>query len=528
VNRVLVVGLDACDAAIAEALVGRGEMPVLGDLLRRGGRAELLLPDGLFVGVVWPTLVRGVAPDGTGRHSWIDVDPATYELTSPSVRPFMGQPVWAALDTAGMPVLVVDVPHESVREWRRVTQVVEWACHDHHVGPQTWPPTLGTELEARFGSHPLLGVYPQHGGMHLAPDDYLLRAGSIRTPEEDRAMAALLTPSVGLKAEASEWLLTHHDWNLALVSFGESHAVGHQLWHVHDPGHPRHDPEVRDAAGSPIEVTYRALDEALGRCIGAAGADTNVIVVLTHGMGPHYDAVHLLEELLGRFDRWLDTSGGSVLHHAARRARARWPDLPPGFRSVLAPPAGALLRRRGLRPGESVADPELDADRRRRRRFFRSWNNDVVGGVRLNLRGREAAGTVHPADADALLGWLERQLAAVIDVDRGRPVVHRMYRCADAYPGAIDPTLPDLFVEWHRELPIERVWSPTSGVVHHDVTLWRTGDHQQHSLLVAAGPDIEPGAHLAMPTGSVPAGLTALLGVELPGAQHPPPSWWAV
>lgn len=521
-TRVLTVAFDACDADIARSLATRGQMPNLAELLRTGGHAPVLLPDGLFVGVVWPVLTRGVSPDATGRPSWIDVDPCSYELVRPTAHRLGGTAVWEALSKAGRRSLVVDVPHDAIEPDDLVTQVVEWGAHDHRVGFGTWPPGLAGELTGRFGSHPLLGFSPLDGEAHLAPDDYLLRAGPLRTPAEDVALTRLIEPGIDVKTAASCWLLRRHDWELAVVAYGESHGVGHQLWHVHDPRHPRHDATVHGEVGSPIERTYTALDAGLGALLDEVGPDTTVVLLLTHGMGPHYDAVHLLEELLGRWDSWLSAAPVTL----PRKARAAVPHLPAPARRVLAPVAGTALRRRGLRPGESVEQAEITASARRARRFFRSWNNDVVGGIRLNLAGREAAGVVDPDHADDLLSWIERQLHATIDVDTGRPLVSRTYRREARYPQPVDHVLPDLFVEWHRGRPIERVWSPTAGVVHREVTLWRTGDHQQRSLVVARGPGIEPGAHPPISASAVPAGLAGLLDVHLPGAVHPAPQWW--
>lgn len=521
-TRVLVVGLDACDPAIATEMAAQGAMPHLAQLLATGGHADLLLPDGLFVGVVWPVLTRGVAPDSTRRHSWTDVDPCTYELIPSATRPLGGTSVWQALAAAGRPSVVMDVPHEAVVGDPLITQLVEWGCHDHHHGLSSWPESLAPQVQQRFGSHPLLGVWPRNGEMYLAPDDYLHRRGAQRTPEEDVRLARLAEPGVAVKAEAAAWVLAEHDWELAVIPFGESHAVGHQLWHMHDTRHPQHDPAARAAFGSPIDRTYIALDTALGHLLDTVGPDTTVVTLLSHGMGPHYDAVHLLEEVLGRLDRWLDRSPLDLLG----RARSAYTRLPHPALGAAAPLAARALRRRGLRDGESVTEADVSADVRRTRRFFRSWNNDVVGGIRLNLGGRESTGRVDPADADPLLDWLEHQLNALIDIDRGRPLVSRTYRRSERYPDATDEHLPDLFVEWHRTTQIERVWSPTVGVVHHRQTMWRTGDHQQRSMVVARGPGILPGRHAPVSATAVPAGLVGLFGLDLPGAVHPPPRWW--
>src|SRR6185436_19531560 len=54
--------------------------------------------------------------------------------------------------------------------------------------------------------------------------------------------------------------------------------------------------------GDPLRDVYIALDAAVGRLLEAAGPDTTAVVLCSHGMGPHYDGTHLLEEILYHWD----------------------------------------------------------------------------------------------------------------------------------------------------------------------------------------------------------------------------------
>ena len=82
--------------------------------------------------------------------------------------------------------------------------------------------------------------------------------------------------------------------------------------------------------------------------------------------------------------------------------------------------------------------------------------------------------------------------------------------------------------------PIERVWSPATGLVHVPYTHWRTGDHHRRGLMMVKAPGVVPGA-AAGPLDAVHVAptLAASLGVELPDvdgvagmgsrARRPPP-----
>jgi hypothetical protein len=120
-----------------------------------------------------------------------------------------------------------------------------------------------------------------------APDDYAHREAALRTPEEDATLLNGLLHGVKAKRKLNADLLADGDWDLFLTVFGESHAVGHQQWHLHDPAHPRFHPDsVRMVGGDPIVQIYSALDAALGETLSLVSRDATVLVLLSHGMGP--------------------------------------------------------------------------------------------------------------------------------------------------------------------------------------------------------------------------------------------------
>ena len=66
-------------------------------------------------------------------------------------------------------------------------------------------------------------------------------------------------------------------------------------------------------------------------------------------------------------------------------------------------------------------------------------------------------------------------------------------RVADSCSGEQLGELPDFFVLWRRDAPIERVGSPKLGEIVHRRRGNRTGDHRADSLFFARGPGVGPG-----------------------------------
>ena len=519
--RVLLLAADACDAEVADGFADRGLMPVLADLRERGAVVDTLAPRGLFVGAVWPTVMTGLDADRHRYYTWLAMDDDGYGTHQTTPLVMEGEPFWTALDAAGRRCAVFDVPHslaDRTAPGFAGAVVSEWGCHDRHVGPAAHPPVLLAELEAAAGG-PHFGAGPTPGFDQHAPCDYLFRDRQHRTPVEVADLVAALRLGHARKRAASLALLEQGGWDLFASVFGETHCTGHQLWAQHDPGHPRHDVALRRRLGDPLEAVYRDVDETIGLHLERAGDDAVAFVLLSHGMGPHYDGTHLLDHLLLRIDR--EAAGHREAGWRTRLAGSVADRAPAGVRDRVGPWAAPWVRRRLAAappaPADPLADPEgmLPLDRSRRS-WFLIPNNTVTGAIRINLVGREPAGVVDPADYDRTCELVAQRLREVVDVDSGRPLVADVIRVDRAMRRRDGDGLPDLLVEWDHSSLVERVWSPHLGTVVAPYQHWRTGDHHRHGRLFVVGPGVSPGrrrgprslAHLA-PT------LAAALGVAL-------------
>jgi predicted AlkP superfamily phosphohydrolase/phosphomutase len=514
-TKVLVIALDACDPQTVRSMAAAGELPTLARLLEEGATATSRNPYGLFVGSLWSSFFTARSAARTGFHCWEEIDRLTYEQRLTTAMDVRGTPFWETLSDAGRRVAIIDVPHSRVNtpvngSFNGIV-VCEYGCHDRHFGFHTWPPPLAKELEQRFGLHPIMTVDP-YEVKEFAPDDYIHRAGPHRTPEENRALLAGMLDGIDRKTQLSTHLLAMGGWDLFLTVFGESHATGHQQWHLHDPSHPWHDPAVAAQLGDPLATVYRSLDAAVAEHLAMTGDDTTVFVLLSHGMGPHYDGTHLLHEIL----RLLDGAevGGTRLMRAAKRT---WSLAPGPVRRLVLPGALALLRRRLARNPLPPVRDDATPEERAAQRFFLSPNNFVFGGVRINVVGREPQGKVRPgAEYDAVCAQLTEDLLALVNLETGGPVVREVARTDEHYEREPDDALPDLLIDWAHDAPVNTAWSPKTGVVHGPYTHWRTGDHRPDGLLLATGPGIPSGA--VMPTVDMVdfgASLSARLGVDL-------------
>jgi predicted AlkP superfamily phosphohydrolase/phosphomutase len=481
---VIVVGLDAADRTLATSIAADGRLPALRSLLDTGRSVDVDSPYGLFVGAVWPTFSTGVNAGQHGRYCFGQLSPGTYEVRR--MGPDLPrEPFWGPLSRAGRRVAIVDVPHTQPDPDINGFQMVDWARHDPNIGFCTAPASLADEIVTRFGDQPADSC-----------DEYA-RRGAFGELRDD------LVDGIGRKANLCEHEIGRGEWDAFVVVFSGSHCAGHQGWALHDREHPRHDPEAARAVGDPIVDVYESQDAALGRVLEAAGSDATVMVLLSHGMGPHYDATFLLSEMLVR----IASSRGqrapvATLRERARRAVGRVTRTPKGRA-----PGAFMWYVDGARP------------------FFTVPNNDVYGGIRINLRGREPHGLVAPSEYDKVCQMLEDELMTWTNLETNEPLVQRVVAIDDHYAGSARATLPDLVVEWNRRTPIRSIGAPRYGRIDREFTGNRTGDHVPGGLLVTRGPGVEPGrVEDPIPMVDVAPTICAAVDVQLEsvdGSAHP-------
>jgi predicted AlkP superfamily phosphohydrolase/phosphomutase len=493
-TRILFVGVDAGDKDLITQWAGEGALPTFRDLMARGAWGVTENPVGLFVGAVWPSFYTGASPARHGRYCYSQIKPGTYE--NPAVLPthVRAEPFWAPLSRAGRKVAIVDVPKTFPCEEVNGIHLVDWGTHDRDYDFCARPHGMKEEVEARFGAHP------------LGKCD-----GDRTTAAEFGALRDGLVAGVRRKAEIASHYLDRGGWDLFATVFGESHCAGHQCWHVHDPAHPRHDAGVARDVGDPLEDVYRAIDSAVGSLLARVGPDTAVFVLASHGMGPHYDGTFLLDEILDALEK-------ADLPPQRKRAAGvlewGWRAMPPGLRRLARPLRGSAKKALGA----ATTDPGIES-----RRFFQVPNNDVYGAIRVNLAGREPKGLVRPgAEFDALCEALSRDLLAFVNMNTGKPLVKRVLRTKDLYPGGGDD-LPDLLVEWDREKPITTISSPKVGTIDKAFPGTRTGDHKPNGLFFALGPAVEPGRiDREVSVMDFAPTFASLLGVTLPNVDGEP------
>lgn len=238
--------------------------------------------------------------------------------------------------------------------------------------------------------------------------------------------------------------LERFDSGLFYCLFDTPDRVQHLFWRYREPGHPA----LRGRAPDPefarvIDDQYRRADEVVGRALEFADDRTLVVVLSDHGFGSFRRGVHL--------NTW--------------------------------------LRDQGLLALESGADPHDfpgSIDWSRTRAYALG-----LGGIYLNLEGREGRGIVTPDEAVGLKTRIAEGLTGLVDPERSAVAVRGVKSREQLYRGPFAEESPDLVVHFAEGYRVS--WGASLGGVpeghfEDNVKKW-SGDH-------IVDPDLVPGALL--------------------------------
>ena len=289
--------------------------------------------------------------------------------------------------------------------------------------PISEPPEFSSELADDLGLFYTTGMAEDHAALMNGRIDehcFLHQCGELWDQRETMFMRSLDQTKEGL----------------VYCLFDTPDRVQHLFWRFIEPDHPANlgeapNPEFRDT----IAAQYRRADRVVGEALARADDQTLVIALSDHGFGSFRRCVEL--------NAWLKDHG-------------------------------LLKLTKELRPG----DPEPSLLR------GIDWENTRayavgLGGIYLNLRGREAKGIVDPTEAEALESEIIRALTGLQDPTNGRRPVREVRRRAGLYSGPHALDSPDLMVHLDRGYRVG--WATGLGgmaadVLSDNIKPW-AGDH---------------------------------------------------
>jgi predicted AlkP superfamily phosphohydrolase/phosphomutase len=315
--------------------------------------------------------------------------------------------------------------------------------------PVTFPPEMveGVMVGCMLSPFDADYAYPKVLTQQLRERGFVPDLGAWR--ERQNVTFERVKQQLAIKEQILAEMLREQDWSLAMIVFKDLDVWCHRAY----------DGEL----GGPVAPHYELLDAALGRLLENVGPDVDVIVMSDHGFHPYHAS------FFGH--AWLIQSGFAKASDALVHAKLTDTENLAERRAV---EHQALLEMLDLE--HSAAFPvAAEAN---------------FGGLRLNVKGREPKGFVEPDEVEATLAALERALRDWRAPGREAPVVTRVHRMAQLYPGPFAARLPDLVYELDPEISARSEPARLPFLEHERIY----PDHHLEGIWITAGPSF---AHLA-------------------------------
>jgi predicted AlkP superfamily phosphohydrolase/phosphomutase len=218
--------------------------------------------------------------------------------------------------------------------------------------------------------------------------------------------------------------------------FDTPDRLQHMMWRFRDRGHPLHNRDADRDFTTRIEQHYQRCDALLGSVLDHVDENTLLIVLSDHGFNT--------------FRRAFDTNTWLFQN-------------------------GLLALKDGKKPGQDLGEAFAAVD----------WSKTSayalgLGGIYLNLKGREKAGVVDQgSEAERVRTAIQSGLAAHPDAETGLPAIRSVSRREELYSGPYADQAPDLLVNFHPGFRV--AWKTAVGgfadhLIEDNTRKW-SGDH---------------------------------------------------
>jgi predicted AlkP superfamily phosphohydrolase/phosphomutase len=288
--------------------------------------------------------------------------------------------------------------------------------------PISAPPEYAGELHARLGGYYTLGMAEDHDGLINGRFDEAGYLDQCDLVVRDRRRMML-----------SE--LDRFSEGFFFCLYDTPDRLAHMFWRFREIDHPANDKPIQVEFRNAIEEHYRNLDGIIGKTAKYADDQTLMIVLSDHGMNSFQRGLNL--------NTWL-------YEH------------------------GFLALKDNLHPGEADGDFFLNVDWNRTKAYALG-----LGGIFLNLRGREANGILKVDEAASTASEIRAGLTGLVDGKNGKIAIQSVSHRDELYRGPYSGEAPDLLVNFNPGFRVS--WgTPLGGVpaglFEDNVKRWG-GDH---------------------------------------------------
>lgn len=505
----VVLGFDALDFRYLDRF--ESSLPNFSALRSEGVEAPLESTHPPWTGSAWPSMYTGMNPSHHGGYGFFDYGEDYPDQAELVTRNHIDAPaLWNYTTAQGDPAVVLNLPVTHPAESLDGVLVPGYLAAEDAPG---YPAGIRDELSDALDT------------------EYRIYSTHEMSDDSERKLQGYLD-LIEMRKQAATYLLTEHDWNVAVIQVQKTDAVFHNF-----------------SEEQAFRQVYEAADALLGSIREAVG-DVNIIVCSDHGMGPADGYKIFVNELLREHGflettteterKTLATQKASLVGETADSdadADATSSDGEPSSSPLdsLADRSQRYLRMlletANLSPGDayrvaqrlgvdSLVDRLVPSSVRSGLQENVDWQNSKayarIGselGIRINLEGREPAGVVSQSEYEQTRSEIIETLSQV-EMPDGRPAFEFVKRREEIYDGPFTEQACDIVFRPTDMSPVltSLVGTPFIESDEHD--------HKQAGAFVGAGPAFRTDCRESVPDR---LSLTDVAPIALAASGYPVP-----
>ncbi len=282
--RLLLIGWDAADWKVINALIEKDQMPALSRVLEEGVMADMQTLEPVLSPMLWTSIATGQHADRHGILGFSEMD-----ARSGRVRPVMStsrkvKALWNILTQNGYRTHVINwfASHPA--------EPVSGVCVSDAYA-RGFPPA-GRPFPLLPGTVHPVGLAETIANLRVRPeeiDQELICLFVPRAAEVDQEKDHHLEILARIQAEcfsvhaAATWVLEQEAWDFLAVYYPSIDHFSHAFMNYHPPKPEWVAPHEFELYQDVIASAYRFHDLMLARLLYLAGPDTTVLLVSDHG-----------------------------------------------------------------------------------------------------------------------------------------------------------------------------------------------------------------------------------------------------
>ena len=220
-NKLLVIGLDGASFNVLDALIEKGYLPQIARLIASGTRANLETTFPPITAVAWSSFMTGKNPGKHGIFEFVMREQKAGRQLAVNATLRHGRAIWDILSDAGKRVIVHNFPCTYPPHPLNGLMIADFMTPSGRRD-FTHPANLLEALESKFG-------------------DYRLHLSQTYAKGNVQGVLDELNDELEYKAKVTEYLMTSHEWDAFFQYFWGTDRIQHELCHVFDDKHPRHN-----------------------------------------------------------------------------------------------------------------------------------------------------------------------------------------------------------------------------------------------------------------------------------------------